>query len=92
MAHFSTNLQPVEGAIVHDVNRGGVGVGVVCTDFFDESTIALSAGIGGYNVEEGLAFLTVTLEAEACCHLKNVLEGSETPLLILVKMGREDRQ
>ena len=92
VGHFCTNLQPIEGAIVHDVNRGGVGVGVIGTDFLDKTTVALCAGVGSYKMEEGLPFLTVTLEAEACCHLKNVLEGSETPLLILVKMGREDRQ
>ena len=87
VAHLCTDLQPIEGAVVHDVNRCRVRVGIVGTDFLDKPTVALGAGIGCYNVVEGLAFLTVTLEAEACCHLKNVLEGSETPLLILVKWG-----
>ncbi len=92
MAHLSTDLKPIEGTVMHDVDRGGIGIGVVGADFLDKTTVAFCAGICSYNMEEGLPFLTVTLEAEACCHLKNVLEGSETPLLILMKMGREDRQ
>ena len=56
-----------------DVNRGGVRVGVVGADLFDEAAVSFGASIGCYNVIKGLAFLTVTLEAESCCHLKNVL-------------------
>ena len=81
--HLSTDLQPVEGAVVHHVDGGRVGVGVVGADLLDETTVPLGAGIGGDDVVKGLALLTVTLEAEACGHLKNVLKGSETLLLIL---------
>ena len=86
MRHLGTDLQPVQGAIVDHVNGGGVGVGIVGADFLDETTVALGAGIGGDNVVEGLSFLTVALETEACGHVKNVLKGSETQLLIL-KIG-----
>ena len=81
--HLSTDLQPVEGAVVNHVDGGRVGVGVVGADLLDETTVPLGAGIGGDDVVKGLALLTVTLEAEACGHLKNVLKGSETLLLIL---------
>ena len=73
---------------MNDVNRGGVGVGIVGPYFLDKPAVALGAGIGGDDVVKGLALFTVTLEAEACCHLKNVLEGSETLLLILENGAR----
>ena len=80
---------------MHDVYGRWIRVRVVGADLFDETAIALGAGVGGYDVVEGLAFLTVTLESEACCHLKNVLKGSETPLLIprkwAAKIGRHTR-
>ena len=88
VAHLGTDLQPVEGAVVHHVDGGRVGVGVVRADFLDEAAVALGAGVGSDNVVEGLAFLAVALEAEACGHVKNVLEGSETQLLML-KNGRQ---
>ena len=87
--HLCTHLKPVQRAVMHDVNGGGVGVGIVSSYFLNEAAVSLCAGIGGDNVVEGLSFLTVTLEAKSCCHVKNVLEGSETPLLIL-EMGGED--
>ena len=68
---------------MHHVDGGRVGVGVVGANLLDEAAVALGASIGGDNVVKGLAFLTVTLEAEACGHVKNVLKGSETRLLIL---------
>ena len=83
IAHFCTDLQPIQGTVVHHIDCSGVGVGIVCADFLDETAVALCAGISGDNVVEGLAFLTVTLESEAGCHVKNVLKGSETLLLIL---------
>ena len=82
ITHFSTNLQPVKGAVMHHIDGGGVGIRIVGAELLDEAAIALGAGVCGDNVVEGLAFLTVTLESEACGHLKNVLKGSETQLLI----------
>ena len=65
---LSTNLQPVERAVVHDFDGGRIGVGVVSAEFFDETAITLGAGISSYEVVEGFSFLTVTLESEAYSH------------------------
>ena len=53
---------------MHNFDGGRVGVGVVGTELFDETTVALGAGISSYEVVEGFAFLTVTLESEAYSH------------------------
>ena len=91
MGHLSSNLDPVQSTVVNDLNGSRVRVGVVGAHLFNETAVTLCACIGGDNVVEGSSFLTVTLEAESCCHVKNVLEGSETPLLILL-MGGEDSE
>ena len=66
----------MQGAVVHHFDGGRVGVGVVSAEFLDETTIALGAGVSSYEVVEGFAFLTVTLESEAYSHGKNFLKGS----------------
>ena len=53
---------------MHDIDGGRVGVGVVGAELFDESAIAFGAGVSSYEVVEGFAFLTVTLESEAYSH------------------------
>ena len=88
---FSTDLQPVQCTVVHDFDGGRVGVGVVGAELFDETTVALGAGISSYEVVEGFSFLTVTLESEAYSHGRNFLEGSET-LLLKPKLERKDSQ
>ena len=65
---FSTDLQPVQCTVVHDFDGGRVGVGVVGAELFDETTVALGAGVSSYEVVEGFSFLTVTLESEAYSH------------------------
>ena len=65
---FSTDLQPVQCTVVHNFDGGRVGVGVVGAELFDETTVALGAGISSYEVVEGFSFLTVTLESEAYSH------------------------
>jgi len=74
--HFSSHLQPVQRTVVVELDRGGIRIRVVRADFFDETTVAWSAGVCGYDVVKGLALLTVALKAEASCHVRNVLKGS----------------
>ena len=69
-------MQPVQSTVVYHFDDGRVGVGVVSTEFLDETTVALGAGVSSYEVVEGFSFLTVTLESEAYSHGKNILKGS----------------
>ena len=74
--HFSAHLQPMQRTVVIEVDGRRIRVRVVRADFFDETAVARSAGVCGYDVVEGLALFTVALKAEASCHVRNVLEGS----------------
>ncbi len=70
---------------MHDINRSRVCVGIVSADFFDETSVARSASIGGYDVVECFSFLTVSLKAEACCHERNFLKGVLNPVVNVSK-------
>jgi hypothetical protein len=61
---LSTVLQPAQRSLIVEQDGSGVGVGVVSTDSFDESSVTLGAGIGSYDVEEGITFLSVSLESD----------------------------
>ncbi len=58
---FGTHLQPSQGALSVENDRGRVGVGVVGADLLDVTTIARGARIRHYNVEECEILLTVAL-------------------------------
>ena len=55
---------------MQNFNGGRVGVGIVGAELFDKTTVALGASISSYEVVEGFALLTVTLESEAYSHGK----------------------
>ena len=57
------SLQPMQCAVVVDLDRGRVGVGVVNAELFDVTAVSLGAGICSDEVVEGFSFLTVALES-----------------------------
>ena len=103
---FSTFHDPIQGAIKRQINGCRVGVGVVLTQTFNETTVALGAAVCYYNSEDGTTFAAVALEANACCHAVKFLKGSETRLLrrrkgttlletnqiVLQSLGRRQKQ
>ena len=62
----------MQGTVVLDFNGCRIGVGVVGSNFFDESAITWSASISCNYMIECLSFFTVTLESETSSHERNV--------------------
>ncbi len=71
---LGTNIEPCKSLLGIEDDGGGVGVGVVGTQEFDELTVARCAGVGHNNVEECEILLSVALESDFNSHCESVFK------------------